>query len=300
MTGKPYVGEMSWRGLQEGVPNLLRRLAGVTDPSGSPVRFTWLLRSDYQMAQLYGDPAYVAIEFQEFWRERIRVGDEIGWHPHAWRDAATSSIWYQECRDVDWVRTCLHEGHNRLSRHFPIRTAKPGWTYHDNRTMATFSELGVEVDLSALPGMRYSGTVPGTNLPLGSYDWSRAPQEPYHPRRDDYQVPGLDRALPILEVPNWTFPLQSLRATYHRIRGRSERDFANVAKLPQLVRGGFRRPPRTVPFVCYFHPEELLGRGSRLFHLENAVRNLTALISAAQDFGLTPRMTVASQILGGG
>ncbi len=293
-SGTPYRGELEWMGLLEGIPRMLDSTRELTDSQGRHLRFTWLLRSDSQIASLMGDPAFLADKFAEFWRERVGQGDEIGWHPHTWRLSEPDHVWYQEQNDVDWVRECLLDGHRALSRHFKIRSAKPGWMYHDNLTMGIFDALGVEVDVAAVPGAAFSGKVPGTDLPLWVYDWFHAPQEPYHPSRASYQRPGGD-SLRLLEVPNWTFPLGWTRRLYHRIRARSERDFANPAKLPYLVRAAFRKPPSTVPFVCSFHPEELLGR-SVLFAGRNVVDNLSGLLSECKRRGVPTRMTVASEI----
>ena len=292
-----YSGEMKWDGLRRGVPLLIDSLAELRDANGSPVRFTWLLRSDEQMASTYGDPAYIADEFGDFWRGRMEAGDEIGWHPHTWRYSEQERVWYQEHSDEDWVRRCLKEGFMALARRFPIQAAKAGWTYHDNQTMRAFAELGVKVDLSALPGMSHRGSVPGTRHPLGEYDWSRTPQEPYHPRPEDYQVPGDGHALPILEVPNWTYPVGVLRRLEHQVRGRSWRDFANPAKTPMLVGKAFRKPPYSVPFVCYFHPEELLSP-SWMFGSKHVARNLASLLVACTTQGLLSRFVVASQLCG--
>jgi len=296
-SARPYSGEMQWEGLRRGVPLLLESVARLRDADGKPIRFTWLLRSDDQMASTYGDPAYIADEFADFWHRRMDAGDEIGWHPHTWRYSEAERLWYQEHSDEDWVQHCLKEGFRALARRFPVRAAKPGWTCHDNQTMRTFAELGVKVDLSALPGMIHHGSVPGTRHPLGDYDWSRAPQEPYHPRPDDYQVPGNSHALPILEVPNWTYPVGALRRLEHQVRGRSWRDFANPVKSPSLVGRAFENPPFTVPFVCYFHPEELLSP-SWMFGSKHVARNLAQLLETCKARGLRSRFALASQLDG--
>ena len=296
-SSRAYSGEVQWEGLRRGVPPLLESVAGIRDAHGRPIRFTWLLRSDEQMASKYGDPAYLADEFADFWRRRQEAGDEIGWHPHTWRYSDAERLWYQEHSDEDWVRQCLREGFSALARRFPVRSAKPGWTYHDNLTMRIFSELGVKIDLSALPGMAHQGSVPRTSHPLGDYDWSRAPQEPYHPRPDDYQLPGNGHALPILEVPNWTYPVGASRRLEHKLRGRSWRDFANPSKNPMLVARAFRKPPYTVPFVCYFHPEELLSP-SWMFSSKHVAGNLSSLLAACTAQGLRSRFVVASQLSG--
>lgn len=292
----PYRGDLGWDGIRQGIPRLLEALGRSSTPELKDIRFTWLLRSDLQMAELFSDPAYVAGEFAEFWKARAELGDELGWHPHFWRFSENKRLWYHETRDVDWIRDCLREGHTALSRHFRINVAKTGWTFHTNATMKAFSDLGVQADLSALPGMRYSGFVPGTDLPLGAYDWSRSPQEPYHPREDDYQKPGLARALPILEIPNWTFPVERIRALGRSRRQRPRRDFANPAKHPMLMHRGFRRPPMTVPFLCYFHPEELTDR-TKLFSGRNVERNLATLVQTLRSRGMRPRMEVPTNVV---
>lgn len=248
------------------------------------------------MAEILGDSAHVATAFQDFWDDRIANGDEIGWHPHTWRYSGQDSVWYQELDDVDWIRSCLEDGYNALARYYPIRVAKAGWTWHSNLTMLLFAELGVQVDVSALPGMSYRGSIRGTRLPLGHYDWARAPQEPYHPRPDDYQLPGNGKSLAITEVPNSTFPVGGSRQFYHAIRGRSSRDFANPAKHPRLMREAFRNPPSTLPFVCYFHPEELLHPG-RLFAIQNVVNNLRMLLDECGKRQLRTRASVASELV---
>lgn len=294
--GAPNRSEMGWRGIEVGVPSMLELAGRLRDPFGSGVRFTWLLRSDTQMATLFGDPAFVADKFGDFWRTRLSVGDEVGWHPHAWRYSEKIGRWYQERTDPDWLKECLREGFQSLSRRFRIRSAKPGWTSHSNLTMRLFSDVGVQVDLSALPGMRYDAGSASTAWTWGSYDWSRAPSEPYHPSEDDYQSPGNGRSLAILEMPNRTFPIGPLRRATHALRGRSTRDFANPAKMPQLVRSAFENPPRSTPFVCYFHPEELLGETS-LFRAEHVLTNLSGLLEACHRDGLEARMSVASELV---
>src|SRR5438445_4951806 len=297
LSGKPYLGELAWKGITDGVPRMIKRLKPLENGSGTRLRFTWLVRSDDQMATLRGDPAAFASEQEEFLKNRIALGDTVGWHPHLWRFSERRRVWYQETTDVDWIRQCLKEGHSALSRRFPIRVAKTGWTFHTNFTMRLFSDLGVDVDVSAIPGMHYHGTVPGTDLPLGLYDWSRAPQEPYHPSEQDYQAPGNRKALKILEVPNWTFPLGIARGLFHKVRHRAQRDFANQAKHPRLARGAFTRPPKTLPFVCYFHPEELLGE-SAVFSASYIPTNIKFLIQAASRNRLEAKPMTASEVVG--
>jgi len=248
------------------------------------------------MAALSGDTAFVATAFESFWRERLAAGDEVGWHPHLWRYSERHRLWYQETRDIDWMASCLRDGHTALARHFRILTAKSGWTFHTNDTMRIFEELGVAADLSALPGMSYAAAIPGSDLPLGCFDWERTPQEPYLPNPADYQRPAVRRGRSIVEIPNWTFPTGRIRNIRRALHGRPPRDFANLAKHPWLVGNGFSRPPWSVPFVCYFHPEELLGF-SRVFDASHVLRNFDRLFTECRARGMQARMTVPSEIV---
>src|SRR6266566_5894195 len=160
-SGQPFKGEFEWRGLTEGVPRMLELVRGIRDSLGRQLRFTWLLRSDDQVASLLGDGAFLADSFAEFWRQRLAKGDEIGWHPHTWRFSDRHRVWYQEQRDVDWVRACFREGHRALSRHFRIRSAKPGWMYHDATTMRMFDELGVRSTWRRFREPPFPGRFPG-------------------------------------------------------------------------------------------------------------------------------------------
>ena len=137
LPGKPYLGRIQWHGLTKGVPRMLDGLRRVEN--GTRFKFTWLVRSDEQIATLKGDAAHFAEEFSGFLKERLALGDEVGWHPHLWRHSDQEGIWYQETRDVDWIRECLKDGHAALARRFPIQVAKTGWTFHTNDTMSLLS-----------------------------------------------------------------------------------------------------------------------------------------------------------------
>jgi len=63
--------------------------------------------------------------------------------------------------------------------------------------------LGIKTDLSAHPGLKlfYSEEKWGCPIREG-FDWTRTPDEAYHPSRDDYQSPSSDGVgLGVLEIP---------------------------------------------------------------------------------------------------
>ena len=91
---------LSWRGMTEGIPELKSSLKGLTDRQGHEPVFTWLLRVDDQIKAMYGAFNWVLTEHQSFLADLEDSGDELGWHPHFWRQDTQSQSWFQETADV--------------------------------------------------------------------------------------------------------------------------------------------------------------------------------------------------------
>ncbi len=173
-SGVPYTGGVSWRGLRVGIPRLLELTKDLRDEFGQPIRFTWLLRADEQMAALCDDTAFVATEFESLWRERLAAGDEVGWHPHLWRYSEKHRVWYQETRDVDWMASCLRDGHAALARHFRIHAAKSVRGRFRGVTFLLDASIGSGVHRSLIGqirpttrGPRVGGVVLSSRSPTG-------------------------------------------------------------------------------------------------------------------------------------
>ena len=71
--------------------------------------------------------------------------------------------------------------------------------------MNTFGELGIEVDISAFPGLKIPPD--GKQRAISNfYDWYDTPSEPYYPSIEDYRRPAKknEKSCSVLEVPNLT------------------------------------------------------------------------------------------------
>ncbi|HUG82600.1 MAG TPA: hypothetical protein VML01_13105, partial [Bryobacterales bacterium] len=183
-----------WTGVTEGVRALRNALAAsrfVADHGQPPV--TWLLRSDRQIAEVYGDACFCYRRWQSLWDEECGSGSEIGWHPHLFRWNEPQDRWRPylgEDDDLPFLRTCLDE----LRTCVPIQAVRTGWIYHSNGLMKFLSDNGILLDASATPG----------SLQFGEWhhDWRFTPRTPYHPAVRDYRRPAAagEPALDILEL----------------------------------------------------------------------------------------------------
>jgi hypothetical protein len=316
----PATDGLTWRGMLEGIPALKQSLAGVTDSRGREPVFTWLLRADEQVRQMQGSYAWVPRAHGAFLRTLEQSGDELGWHPHFWRREGERGAWFQETEDLDWQVDMLERAHAELKAALPgpVRSVRMGWDYHNDRTYAALEDLGVSVELSALPGMRtFRGKPPRRSENL--FDWHSTPRAPYRPSRADYRRPPRpgEGASRLLEVPNWmsTSPLWGLvsglqlarksrqawqlwqavrRPTYWiGVTARPALFAPLAAELGRMLRRGGTGP---LVFATYFHPDEVLPNKSAMYSRESVRANLEAVLRACREAGVAAEFTPAGQL----
>ncbi len=73
---------LRWEGLKhlQRLPEDLAR-----DARLGRVPITWFVRADGQLESILGSAAYLLETFDEFWTKLRAAGDELGWHPHLYR-----------------------------------------------------------------------------------------------------------------------------------------------------------------------------------------------------------------------
>lgn len=194
---------ITWRGVDEGIPRVCDLLSRYTDTEGVAPRVTWFVRIDSQIGDECGHMAVLFQRYAETWALGEARGDAIGWHPHLFRLA--DGQLQQELRPSE-LRCALRESWAGMKASgFLPNVSRMGEGFSSNAVMAILEELGVTCDSTAMPG-RVRKDV------HRSLDWFGTPQEPYHPSRHDYRVPGPD-PLELLEVPMSMVPV---RAEYDR------------------------------------------------------------------------------------
>ncbi len=300
-------GTLTWRGMTDGIPAVKNLLHGVTDSTGREPVFTWLLRADEQIRQVHGDYGWCVRTHQSFLRSLQESGDELGWHPHFWRRDAGNGTWFQEVEDVDWQVEMLHQAHGDLATCFPgaPKSVRMGWAYHNNRTYRALEDLGVAVDLSAIPGYRtLTGKAPARRENL--FDWHSTPRTPFRPSRADYRraAGGGESSCEVLEVPSfvsasvpWALVsgLQLARKTrdltqlWHAVRrptyciNVTARPVFYAPLVAQLRRVLRRLANGPLVFSTQCHADELVPNRSPLYNIDSVRTNLKALLRACNE-----------------
>jgi len=265
---------LRWRGVREGIRRAREIADGVRDDSGNPARITWCLRSDLQMAEIYGDCAWAYSEFSDLWEELAGGGDELAWHPHLWRWHDQEACWYQEMEDEDWMRRCLREGYRALSDrmgHAPT-TSRMGWEFHNDVTMQQLNDLGIKVDFSAIPGRFTAGRPDRWGSMFNCHvDWRGTPEHPYHPSASDFRTEADEhgKALDVLELPMSVFrsPLLAAAAFARRLAKASGlKELTHVLPNAQSLRDPLKAYITTRPAIFARLVMGKIGEAERLGH----------------------------------
>ena len=291
----------------EGILRAKDKLGKIVDSDGSTPCFTLLLRSDDQIKHFYGDYNAILESNRDFLLKLESGGDELGWHPHFWRQVSPNGIWFQEYRDIGWQADMLKHAYNSYQMVLPGRakTVRMGWCYHNNTTMGTLDKLGVETDISAFPGLRIDprGQV---NEGANYYDWSISPYRPFKPSINDYRRPAEDseKSYSILEAPN--FVARSLLwgifnglVLFKKMRDPRQLIYAIMRKSfistitgkPVLFRPILRQISRDVKlhgrviYITPLHPDELIENIHPVYSLENMERNISAIMELGNSIG---------------
>ena len=297
-----YKEKLGWKGVNN-IPKIREICNSFKDNEFDNPKITWFVRCDEQMKTVFKDYAYPLRNFRDLWKELRKQGDEIGWHPHLWRWSASKKCWYQEVSDKKWISHCLENGHKgflKLSKN--PTCVRTGWGFHNNFTMKKVNDLGLIVDLSALPGLEHQGSPDerGSHF-LNEYDWSTTPQKPYFPSEKDYRRPpkNNEQSLNILEIPITTAPKSTRRILVEKmlisspiglrkkilkgadVRFKSvqqryvanitEQSFKRIAK--QKFKEAKQNPKAHTNLVAIFHPIELFKQKG----FQNLQNNLKAI-----------------------
>lgn len=238
---------LNWDGLER-LQHLPEQVSDVAQLGHVPI--TWFVRADGQLESILGNAAYLLETYDRFWTRVKKNGDELGWHPHLYRqarigDSATLITDSLEARDE------LERLWNKLRTTFHPAAFRNGEGWHTPETYATVERLGFRCDSTAIPGR--SG---GPGHPM---NWTGAANQPYFPLSSDVRQPGPRRSL--LEIPMNTWHLQAPYDQAPKIR------YMNPAVHPHLFANALKNwenvcnilPANLYIWVMIFHPDEVLA-----------------------------------------
>jgi len=313
--------KLSWKSI-ENISKVRDICNLVKDCESNNAKVTWFVRSDEQLMIIFGDYVYPLRNFSDLWKELEQQGDEIGWHPHLWRWSSEKHCWYQEVSDNEWMSHCIENGYRELKKLAEnVTSLRMGWGFHNNFTMKKMNDLRLEVDLSAAPRLKRSGSpdARGSHF-LNSYDWSITPEQPYHPSKQDYRRPAekSEQSLDILVIPVTTAPKKrtkilaekALRLTPLSLRKKllkgidikskhAQRSYiANITNThfrhiaEQKLKQAQKNPRSLTNLVTVFHPIELFK--PKRFHIFKS--NLETLTELSKKLMVPLEFLTATQL----
>jgi hypothetical protein len=177
---------------------------------GRPVSLGWYLRTDPQIAAVFGGADYLFREYRERLALLASRGDYFGVHSHPIRWSDAHGQWVHDFDDADWVAHSLRSALGAFERGAGERPRRYrcGAGFVSNEMFEVLDECGVELDLALEPvagwGL-WSREVPSgvdASPMVGAYsDVSGAPRVPYRPARHDFRVRASGAGRHVLVVP---------------------------------------------------------------------------------------------------
>lgn len=265
--------QLSWRGVNEGIPRLREVVDGITE-----VRLitTWFVRVDDRVEAVEGDRTFLLDLLAGDWRESVGRGDEIGLHPHLYRREGRG--WVRETESEPIASQLAASVAAMSERGFRPVSSRIGEGFHSNGTMKALEDLDIQVDSTALPGRTRRDA---TRV----MDWEVTPPFPYHPSKADYRRPGAD-GLRLLEVPLSMIPT---KAEYDR---KPLSRYVDLTFHPYILRRGIEQLLAEIPLlVTILHPSGMLrdvwnGRHGLISFEPRAVGdNIRAILAEARRAG---------------
>lgn len=238
---------LRWEGLER-LQRLPDELAGFTGLGRIPI--TWFVRADGQLESILGNAAYLLETYGNFWMNVKAAGDELGWHPHLYCQAAkedTALLITDPLQAQDELeRLC-----SKLNAMFYPTAFRNGEGWHTPETYATIERFGFRCDSTAIPGR-----TGGSGHPM---NWDSAPNQPYFPAAHNLCKSGPARAM--LELPMNTWLLQAPYDFVPRTR------YMNPAVHPHLFANALKNWENACAvsmadlsiWVLIFHPDEVLA-----------------------------------------
>jgi hypothetical protein len=183
-----------------------KHLAAAT---GHDVEFTWVVRVDHQLGEIYGDTGYGLRTYAREWAALLTAGDDVGVHPHPQRWSPAHNGWVGGQSDPAWAVALAAEAHRVYSKILgrPPQTFRFGNRYMGQELASALEALGFRHDLTLEPGYPgRNGTLPAHRVPGYCPDYFGVPRVPYRPRRDDFTTPDETRESGLWFVPMSTAP----------------------------------------------------------------------------------------------
>jgi len=145
-----------WYGYENLHAYLNSRRSELESATGSPVKFNWLFRLDYQIEHVYGSADWALHEYKALVEQSLEAGDSFGVHIHSWRPCKRlfRKTWVADFTDSDWIESCVNLAHNCYIDYFKRSPSyfSFGDHYMSESVLNQLSHLGYRCDATMYPG----------------------------------------------------------------------------------------------------------------------------------------------------
>jgi hypothetical protein len=140
----------------------------------------------------------VAERYEKSISKLAESGDDLGFHPHAYRWSDRKRRWVVNPGDQAWTEECVSIGAAAFERSFgrPCRTFRLGDRWINQGLVELLQRLGARHDLTLEPGLPPANGSPS--------DHRGVPEGPYRPSRTDFRVADPSRADGLIFIPMTT------------------------------------------------------------------------------------------------
>jgi hypothetical protein len=255
-----YPRQLTWRGIEA-----LPRLLDIDD-----VRWTLNVRADTQVRDYCGSAAYCWQRYRDVWDNAVERGSSIAWHLHYFGRDGRQDVSEANILENITVGSEALEGPSVVHM---------GWTFQNDFSLRQLARVGVRVDYSPVPRLRFAG-----RGGVDAYDWHHFAYRPQY--RHGVQM----------------IPAYSFRHTVLARRFGTERVLLTTTTTPLLFRSLLSDFFRTGSdfFVSYFHADEIIGGvggwRDRLYSYRHLVANIERLRTMAAKAGYEVRFVTIPEL----
>ena len=205
------------------VDHIDRLRADLTGRTGRTPQFGWYVRTDPQIAEVYGRPDHALVAFPECAARLQAAGDYWGVHPHPIRWAPECGQWVHEFGDGESLAQSTRFALDAFGRWAgaPPRLFRAGAGFLNNRIVEVIEQAGVAIDLTLEPVPSWGVGAPTVSTGVDAsrivgglhrlWRW-----KPYRPARRDFRVDGGRTGRRLLMVPLTTRSLARPRPWWWR------------------------------------------------------------------------------------
>jgi hypothetical protein len=157
----------------------------IAEVTGRPANFTWTLRMDPGVGEVFGAPTYAADAHPELLADVASRGDDLGIHVHGWR--RLGGRWMDDFGDEAWFAECVRTGLDAFAAGVgrPCRISRIGNRFSSPAVVRQLAAAGVAFDLTMEPAR--------IGVADGAWEHVRGAIPDYRrtPRRPHRLAPGL-------------------------------------------------------------------------------------------------------------